>query len=62
MLPSDANKAIIKSLNDDPVWAAKLKLLAEEDPGLDEEEAPAEAAPEAIEQAPAEPGAEEKKP
>ena len=62
MLPSDANKAIIKSLNEDPAWAAKLKLLAEEDPGQDEEPAPDGTVPEAVEPAPAEPDSEEKKP
>lgn len=37
MLPSEANKAVVKKLNEDPAWAAKLKLLADDEQGGSEQ-------------------------
>lgn len=36
MLPSDDNKDVVRKLNEDKVWAEKLKALSEDDSGVSE--------------------------
>ena len=38
MLPSEANKTVVKTLNEDGAWAEKLKLLIEDEAGQQGEE------------------------
>jgi hypothetical protein len=36
MLPSDENKNVVRKLNEDKVWAEKLKALSEDESGVSE--------------------------